>query len=186
MSLRQLIIKRDEGKCRLCKKVEDETNLEIHHIKHEKSNFDEIITTCNVCHILIHNIETTLRKGDLSIYSCGHCNGKPRLLQHKFSNESEIRICSNCLSGDYRVADGGLEGVWIGVEPLQVLKEYLIEDGVDFNPHERNPFINEISGKKPWWYTITNEAEGYLASKGVKLLFDPFDQAFCKKGEKTW
>lgn len=186
MSLRQLVIKRDKGKCRLCKRVEDETKLEIHHIKHEQSNFDEIITACNVCHTLIHNIETTLRKGGLSIYSCEHCNGKPRLLQHKFSNGSEIRICSNCLSGDFRVADGSLEGLWIGVEPLQVLKEYLIEDGVNLDSHERNPFINETSDTKPEWYKIMNEVNGNLASKGVKVLFDPFDQSLCKKGEKIW
>ncbi len=190
MSLRQLIIRRDEGECQLCKDIKDESNLEIHHIKHEQSDFDEIITTHNNCHEQSHKIEKALRKGGISSLSCGRCKDKPRLIQHRLSNDSEIRICPNCLCGDLRAADGSLECIWLGVKPLQILKEYLIEEGVDLDPdhliQDRAPFNTNFPDLKPLWYKIIEESIDYLAHENIKVTIDVVDGPFCEMKGKIW
>uniref|UniRef100_A0A6M3LS80 Uncharacterized protein n=1 Tax=viral metagenome TaxID=1070528 RepID=A0A6M3LS80_9ZZZZ len=190
MSLRELIIRRDEGKCRLCKDIKNESDLEIHHIKHEQSDFDEIISTCDTCHTEIHKIETALRKGTISTYSCGRCKDKPRFLQHKFYDKSEIRICPNCLCGDQKAADGSIEAIWLGVEPLQILKEYLIEEGINLDPYnliqKREPFRTSFQDPKPEWYKEIEETIGYLVQNKVKVTIDVLDRPFFEEKGKIW
>ena len=181
ISLRQLIIRRDEGICRLCKDRIDESDLEIHHIKHEQSDYDEIITTDSTCHEQFHKIETALKKGKNSIYSCGHCKDKPQLLQHQLSNRSEIRICPNCLYGDQRTADGSIEAIWRGVESLHILKEYLISEGINLEPRhliqERQPFI-------PDYHNEMELIADVFFSKKYMVLVDFFEGPFYEMKDK--
>jgi len=156
ISLRQLIIRRDEGICRLCKDRIDESDLEIHHIKHEQSDYDEIITTDSTCH-------------------------KPQLLQHQLSNRSEIRICPNCLYGDQRTADGSIEAIWRGVESLHILKEYLISEGINLEPRhliqERQPFI-------PDYHNEMELIADVFFSKKYMVLVDFFEGPFYEMKDK--
>ncbi|GAH61455.1 unnamed protein product [marine sediment metagenome] len=80
--------------------------------------------------------------------------------------------------------------IWLGVEPLQILKEYLIEDDISLDPdhilQERDSFITSFRDQKPEWYKIMEEGIDYLVHKKVKVTIDVLNGLFFEEESKIW
>ena len=100
VNLRDAILLRDNNECRWCSEVND---LHVHHLNHEKSTIDQVITLCRKCHHRIHLIEKTHIYGYLTHIYCGGCRENGELvscfLRKKLSTGKEVWVCTNCGRG---------------------------------------------------------------------------------------
>lgn len=99
-NLRNAVLLRDDNKCRWCGRFD---NLQVHHLNHEKSTVDQLITLCKRCHNRIHLIERTHIDGDLGYIWCGNCRNDGELttqfLTKILTNKNQISVCPNCGRG---------------------------------------------------------------------------------------
>ena len=61
--VRQLVLERDNYRCRCCGRTEDQTKLTVHHstyqnLYNEKNHLEDLITLGNECHIAIHRVKS--------------------------------------------------------------------------------------------------------------------------------
>lgn len=98
--LRKAVLLRDNNQCRWCDAT---NNLHVHHLNHEKSTINQIITLCRKCHNRIHLIEKTHIGGKDSGMWCGYCreNGElvSRFMIKKLSTRKWVCVCPNCGRG---------------------------------------------------------------------------------------
>ena len=113
-NLRNAVLLRDNNKCRWCEATD---NLQVHHLNHENSNVDQLITLCKICHTRLHLIERTHIDGDLSYIWCGACKEKgefvSQFLIRKTSNNNEIWVCPNCGRGMKEDRNADIIDKWI-------------------------------------------------------------------------
>ena len=113
-SLRNAVLLRDENMCRWCGELD---NLQVHHLNHEKSTVDQLITLCKPCHTRIHLIERTHVDGDWGSVWCGSCRKESgdfgtQFLVRKISNQDRIWVCPNCGRGYRYNRDADITDNW--------------------------------------------------------------------------
>ena len=112
--LRNAFLLRDNNKCRWCGEV---NNLNIHHLNHDKSTVDQIITLCRRCHNRIHLIENTHISGRVCVnlwcLRCREGETGTRFIVRKLQTKKWVNVCSNCGRGYIEDENGETIDEWI-------------------------------------------------------------------------
>lgn len=67
-SIREIVLDRDNHRCRTCNAPESERTLNVHHTQYEGvlgneyEHLDKLITMCSVCHLAIHKAPQNYRR----------------------------------------------------------------------------------------------------------------------------
>lgn len=66
--IRDIVLERDNYRCRCCGRTDDEAVLSVHHRSYEylfqeqNNNYEDLITVCNVCHKAIHSAKSNIKR----------------------------------------------------------------------------------------------------------------------------
>jgi len=112
--LRTAILLRDNNKCRWCGET---NNLNIHHLNHENSTVDQLITLCRRCHNRIHLIENTHINGRVCVnlwcLNCREGETGVRFIVKKLQIKKWVYVCPDCGRGYIEDENGATIEEWI-------------------------------------------------------------------------
>jgi len=192
-SLRYAVLLRDNNQCRWCGA---ENDLQVHHLRHEKSTIDETVTICRRCHIRIHYIEKMLLKGYRQPFYCE--KHKPKeipFLGYSFKN-GKIRIgyCPQCGQGFKRNAKGETLDHWESSPFHDLLMKSYAKKEYDYSPS-----MKETIEWRKWYKQLSPEEQEevmhfdgsedlkkLLGSTGIAEIANMVAQGLIEQGIKVW
>ncbi len=138
--LRNAFLLRDNNKCRWCGEVD---NLHVHHLNHEKSTVDQIITLCRKCHNRIHLIENIFINGRVCVnlwcLSCREGDTGARFITKELSTKKLVYVCPDCGRGFTKNENGEILEEWINPfhsEMIEIFPPTTLEIGQYVEPSQ--------------------------------------------------
>ena len=192
-SLRNAVLLRDNKQCRWCGAVND---LQVHHLRHEKSTIDETVTLCRRCHIRIHYIEKMLLKGYRKPFACEkHKHEEIAYLGYSFKN-GKIRIsyCPSCGQGYKENAEGEILDHWESSPFHDLLMKSYAKKEYDYSPVikgyiEWHKWFEQLSPKEQeelMQLDRSEELKKHFRNKDIANIADMVAQGLREQGRKVW